>query len=50
MNLVFLDEPRKLNTVAENGIEVTFLFQSHSQGCVFNLMEYYLIYCSASMM
>lgn len=47
MNLVFLDESDKLNTGAENGMEVTFLYQSHSQGCVFTLMEYYLIYRNA---
>lgn len=50
MNLLFLDESGKLNTGSENGIEVTFLYQSHSQGCVFNLMECYLIYCNAAMM
>lgn len=50
MNLVFLDEMDKLNTGAENGIEVTFSYQSHSQGYVFNLMECYLIYYNATVM
>lgn len=45
MNLgFFLDEIDKLSTGAENGIEVTFFYQSHSQECVFNLMECYIIY------
>ena len=49
MTLVFLDKSYKLNTVTENGIVVTFLFQSHNQGHVFKLVEYYLIYCNATM-
>ena len=47
--LVFLDKSDKLNTVTENGMEVTFLFQSHNQGHVFKLVEYYLAYCNAAM-
>lgn len=50
MNLAFLDKSDKLNTVTENGIEVTFLSQSHNQGHLFNLVGCYLIYCNTTMM